>query len=359
VRTAAVMAALALAAVAPAPAAERPDTRAQLERQKLEQEIEKLELENRNESGWRGFLSSYAALLTGLAAVGGVVVALLRQQQERRLEGERRLDERFTAILGELGNEREPIRAGAAVSLLSFTRPDRTQYHRQVRLIALANLKVEHPDPVRKLLVRVLEEALRTKAPIEPLERDLSYAWLPDARLGDLDLAGASLRHAHLAGADLSRSRLQRVAAYKATLTGARFVKAQLSEADLEQAQCERAQFFQADLTSARMRRANLRQARFEDARLQSAHLEGADLTGARFGGADLNDAYLTGATLDESAMRSLTSARNLERTHLAAETRAELARYEKATRTPAEADEGSQQEPTSPEAGRQAAEPG
>ena len=112
------------------------DVTRQLEREKLRQEIRKLELENRNERGLRGFFSSYAgsltAFVTALVAVGGLMLTIRqqtrerarqqvedrqqrdREREQREVESKRHLDERFTSILGDLGATSEAVQIGRA-----------------------------------------------------------------------------------------------------------------------------------------------------------------------------------------------------------------------------------------------------
>lgn len=291
-----------------------------LEQEKLRQEIRKLELENDSKDGIRGFVAAYGVLLTGAAAIGTVIVALANlarqrslDRKQREVEVARRLDERFSATVTNLGDESVALQAGAAVSLLSFLRPEQRDYHRQVRLIALANLKVREPGPVSTLLIRVLGDALRTEEPIKPDEIDFTETELAGIDLTGLDLRHAVLRKANLREARLGDANLRSVKAYRVCLDGA-FLggqKVSLREADLVNASAVKAVFRGADLNAAKFREAILTGARFESARLQSAHFERAQLEGANFRAADINDAYFTDAVLDDEAMDSLSDATN------------------------------------------------
>lgn len=306
-----------------------------LEQQKLRAEIRQLELQNESDSGWKEGLSTWVAPATAAAALIGALVAgfgfihqrgLDRDQRER--ESVRRLDERFSAILADLGATNQAVQAGAGVSLLTFLRPEQDAYHRQVRLVTLANLKVRQgDDPVVGLLVTVLEQALRTPAPLEPAEVDFDRAYLKDADLSGLDLRSATLVEANLKGADLRNVKLRGVRGYKAILEGAYLAgtDADLAGADFDEVQAPRAVFHEADLTSAKFRKASLAGARFESARLQSAHFDDADLRGARFQNADVNDTFFPGATLDEPTLRTLLNARHVWDAHYSPEVEAEL----------------------------------
>jgi hypothetical protein len=221
-----------------------------LANEKIRAEIAQLQADTRKLNSDRSFLSEngavLAALLTGVVAVGGFFLTLwkqiseqarqrdadreqregeieqqklerqreqearTREREQREADSMRRFEERFTAILAELGAESEAVQAGAAVSLLTFLRPEEKAFHRQVRLVALANLKVAHSEPVRRLLLQVFEQAARL-APPKPSERDLSHASLDGADLSEIDLSGADLAGTRLRNAILENVKLTRV----------------------------------------------------------------------------------------------------------------------------------------------------
>jgi uncharacterized protein YjbI with pentapeptide repeats len=318
-----------------------PATTAGLADRKLRAETAKLEAETRSLEGFRGFVSTYGVLLTGLVAVGGLFLTFRKQRQEvahqreadrtqrdrereqRDLESFRHLDERFTTILTELGAESEAVQAGAAVSLLSFLRSEREPFHRQVRLVSLANLKVPHSEAVRRILVGVFEESLRL-GPLDRTELDLSHANLDGADLSELDLRGADLDQASLARANLANSSLARSHGYRVILSKARLSgeRTDLEAVRFVEVDGVEANFRQARLVSAHLEHGKLARARFQQARLQAAHLEGADLRGAGFEQAELGDAYFydrksrVTAVLDEVALRSITRAIDWDKAH-------------------------------------------
>ena len=319
-----------------------------LQQQKLQQEIEKLKQENANSRGVRGFVAAYAGIagvFTAGAAVLGVLITFRGQRkdqarqaqldreqrkndrEQREVESRRRLDERFNAIVTDLGSEREAVQAAAAVSLLTFLRPENEAFFRQVRLVTLANLKVSHSSVVTKLLVRVFEAALRTPDPLEPIELDLSDAKLARANLSELDLREADLSRADLHSADLTNAKLWRARGANPILINARLCGDQtdLTEVRWRKAQGAEANFCDAKLVKAHLEGGDFTNAQFQRARLQSAHLDDAQLEGARFEQANLNDTYFRGATLDEPAMKSIVRAENWEKAHFSPEVEARL----------------------------------
>jgi uncharacterized protein YjbI with pentapeptide repeats len=242
-------------------------------------------------------------------------------------------EESFAAVALNLGSQSPAIQASAAVSILSFLRPEQRAFHDQVFLLVLANLKVKHEREVNKLLVRVFERAMRLQLEAKTLDRSLLLD-LANARLDTIDLSGvdlsgadigfASLKYANLREANLQRTRGYEVDLGKAFLSG---VNTTLEEARLRKAGCVEAQFHDANLVSARLEEADLTKAEFQRARLQSAHLDEAVLKETRFEGADLNDAFLRGLrAVDDATLMSIArGAKNWRNAHFDAEVRERL----------------------------------
>jgi uncharacterized protein YjbI with pentapeptide repeats len=303
-----------------------------LERQKLRQEVEKLKHDNDAVGGASGFFSRYAAFITALVAVGGLLATFLKQSAEqsaqrrrdldqREVESVRRLEDRFAAILNDLGSTAVPTQAGAASSLVTYLRPEHERFHHQVRVAVLTNLKVDHDEPIRKLLARVYKEALGAGEPADSFERDLSRA-----KLANTDLSGLELREADLGFADLRNSSLVGCDLYRArgievNLDGARVCAVDnrvtsLIEVRFRDARCRGADFSGTRIINAHFEGADLRGARFFQARLQAAHFEWAKLQGAQFQSANLNDAYFYDAEFDAAALHTIVRAFNWRNAH-------------------------------------------
>lgn len=329
-----------------------------LNREKVRQEIRKLQIENRNASGIRGWVFSGAAGFGAIAvAIIGAAVTLRNQRRtaasqrqtaetdradqqaeaqrqrqaeidQRKVDSERRLDERFDEILVQLGSDSDAVQAGAAVSLLSFLRPERERFHQQVRLVTLANLKVIHAPAVIQLLIRIYEQARRPDETLQGVELDFSGAILSGADLGGLDLTGAKLDNAKLDGANLTATTLVKAHGFDVCLDGARIgSSANLAQAELRGASCVGTIFHSTRLDSAKLHGANLTNAEFQGAKLQSVHFDGATFIGTRFERANVADAFFYGASFDEKAIASLACARVLDNVHLDPEVEAELTR--------------------------------
>lgn len=313
--------------------------------EKLQAEIEKLHSEVRNSSGVRGFLSQYAGVITAAGALLAAGIAFVGQSRERNrlaksdiatqersveqreAESDRDLAARFSQLLLDLGSSSEPVQAGAAISLLTFLDlPDPT-FHHQVRLAALANLKVTHPPAVTKLLRRTFERAMASSDSYDPIELDFSDADLMGATLRDLKLEGARLDQVDLRHADLTNTSLR--GATGSDLKLDRVVlqgeKASLFNARLKDVEAPGARLQGSELVNAHIKRADLGVARFEGARLQAAHFEACNLRGANFSGANVADTYFHGCELDDNALRSLLNATNVDKAHFDAHHAARL----------------------------------
>jgi uncharacterized protein YjbI with pentapeptide repeats len=298
-----------------------------LERQKLQQEIEKLKQDKDAAQGASGFFSRYAAFITALVAAGGLLATVWKQNSDqseqrkrdlaqREVESERRLEDRFAAILSDLGSTAIPTQAGAASSLVTYLRPEHKQFHHQVRVAVLTNLKVNHDEPIRKLLARVYKEALGAGDPADRFERDLSRAKLANTDLSDLelreaDLAYADMRHSSLVGCDLYRARgiEVKIEGVRACTIGNRITS--LIEVRFRRASGRGADFSGARMINAHLEESDLRDARFFQTRLQAAHFEDAKLQAAQFQSANLDDAYFLGAELDDAALETILRAFN------------------------------------------------
>jgi len=322
-----------------------------LQEEKLRQETIKLQLENQKSASFWNQLLSYSTLITGLVAVGGLIATFWkqiaesarqrdldrnqresdRQQQERdrqQREDERlqRLEEKFTTIVSNLGSKSASIQASAAVSIMNFLKPEHNQFHHQVFLILLANLKLQHNDNLKNktlsgLLVSAFQESIRTQRPPADVSTnqpaiDLSRTCLNRIDLSKLNLVGADVAFSELESANLTESNLSRVRGYEVHLEKARLSRAKAGEARLRKAFLSEAQFHEANLVSADLKETDLRQAQFQKAKLQSAHFEGANLTGAKFEQADINDAFFQNAILTPETLKSILNSFNWQNAH-------------------------------------------
>ncbi len=306
-------------------------TKPELEQEKLRQEVAKLQTENRKANSLLVFLVSNAGLLTMLLAIIGAIITIWKQieerkkdRQQRESENLRRIDEKFAAIVKDLGSDSVPIQAGAAVSILTFLQPRYEAFYEQVYLIILANLKIKkdkREEATAELLLKAFEKAIRLLIEFkmkqgEPIELDLSHADLKRVNLAGLELSNTDLGYADMPNAVLEGANLFRARGYGANLRGARLSRANLNEARFKTAIFTDALFHESNLVAANMKETNLQHAQFHQAKLQSAHFENADLRGAQFNQANIDDAYFRGALLDDQALKSLLKAYNWKDAH-------------------------------------------
>jgi uncharacterized protein YjbI with pentapeptide repeats len=305
-------------------------------------EAEKLRVEIRHVEGqdgfWRGVLPAYAGFLTALGAIVGLVITALRnidertkQQQEmlnqhqqelrqreddlyeRKRDVSQRFEQSFAASVSNLGSDRRPIRVSGAVALLTFLREDFRDFHEQVFLLALAQLKIESDEDVRRLLVRALGQSARKILPTlregdRPSLLDFTRANLPRIDLsGELDLHGIDLAFAICPEANFSGANMRGAKGQETDFTKARFSGSNLETARMNKATCVQAQFHNATLTSAQFKEgADFTGAEFQGARMQHAHLEDSVLVGASFEEAVLTSTYFYGGKFDDRALGSL-----------------------------------------------------
>ena len=236
-------------------------TKTELDDEKVRQEILKIDSERKQQSF---LLFTYGgSFITALAAAIGLIVTLKKtsdenirqreadrrqreadrrqreQEQEQRererkqqeVESLRRLNENFATAMRDLGSEKLPIQAGAAISLLSFLKPECTIFHEQLYRIVLANLKqdLHHTGETNRILTQAFEQILRLQLPwadgeYYKFEIDLTHTNLTRVNLSELnlsqtdltqktrdvpsqlDLASADLQSANLTGAHLERA---------------------------------------------------------------------------------------------------------------------------------------------------------
>lgn len=310
-----------------------------LENRKLQQEILKLELENKNLNSFWHLVSSNAAFLTTIVALLGVFVTVWKQideNQKRKIErnqaqideSKRQLLERFSAVVDNFGSESEVARANAAISILSFLQ---SEYDKEAFAILLAALKIDQSEDVKRLLISAFEKAaqvcipkrqFRTHPPDTTairhplLSLTFSHTDLRYINLQGLNLQGSDIGFVDMRGANLSGADLFRVRGWRANLEGARLSRADLQEARLQKASLRGALCHDTNLVSADFKKADLRGAQFQRACLQAAHFHNALLVGARFEGANLKDTFFIGAKFSPGGLKSILRARYWQKAH-------------------------------------------
>jgi uncharacterized protein YjbI with pentapeptide repeats len=308
-----------------------------LEQEKLRQEVRQLWLENANLANPLQKVTSIATIVTIIVAVVGAFGTIWKQflerqkdREQREAESKRQLDEKFSSIIKDLGSENNSLKVSAAVSLMTFLRKEYSEFHEQVYLVLLANLKIKQDIQLNRLLIQAFSKALRLKlgqkrGPDEEEFLDLTNTNLYRIDLSGLDLSNLDMAFAILTLANLRETNLFRAKGYQVNLEKASLTKANLNEVRFTEANLENAHLHQTNLVSSNLKKANLKGAEFFEAKLQAARLDEADISGARFEKADLNDAYFLGAKIPNDTLKSIRKAFHWECAHFDEETKSRL----------------------------------
>jgi uncharacterized protein YjbI with pentapeptide repeats len=290
-------------------------TMATLQKEQLILQNDKLKSDN----AW-AWLSPVSTLFGPLATVGTILVGILvarnnflqwsknredeqkRQEDDQRIEREKRDEERFQSVVEGLSSEREEAKVGAAIMLRTFLRPGYEQFYTQAFDLAVANLRLprnsqppEDPDDLLSLptltqaLIVVFKEAF-------PLARD-STSSCKEGAVVSLDASGVRLDNAYLPGADLGRVYMR---------------KSNLREVDLRMADLHMADLCEAMFPEAFLIEADLRMATLLGADLRMAILTGAKLSNTDLGGADLREADLRMANPEDASSLENTDLRGV-----------------------------------------------
>jgi uncharacterized protein YjbI with pentapeptide repeats len=323
-------------------------TQQELQIEKLRQEVLNIQLENERMGSFWDRISPTATILTAFVAVAGVLITIWRQttenrrqkeqdlnqreldRKQREIESLRRLDDKFTSIVANLGADSEPVQVSAAVSLLTYLKPEYEGFHEQVYLILLANLKIDHSPAINRILVEGLERAIRLRLKYaqekgEPSDLDLSNASLYHINLSGLDLSTADLGFADLRLANLIGSNLFRARGYETNLEKAKWSRANLNEVRFRKANLRDAHLHDVNLVAADLKETDMQAAQFYRSKMQSAHLEGANLANAQFQEANLNDTYFLGSKLNRQALETIRKALNWKNAHFDEEIASQL----------------------------------
>jgi uncharacterized protein YjbI with pentapeptide repeats len=277
-----------------------------------------------------------ATLLQGL---GGHNIRSSREQRDLDRQGQ--VTERFTRAIDQLGSSEVDVRIGGIYALERIagnSPPDQAAItavlaayvrnhspwppqgrtslpaiSRRFRKRMKAEPEPLHQTPLRARAadVQAAMTVLGRRPPAAEEERlelsnvDLRVAYLSrtdlsDAHLWWSNLRGAFLSDARLVGTDFWRSDLWRVELRRADLQGARFIRANLEGAQLWEAKLARAVLRHAGLQGAELQHADLREVDLRWADLRGASLEEAILDGADLEGAQLDGANLKGARADD-----------------------------------------------------------
>jgi len=288
---------------------------------KLKEEINSIK--KNNSGNFFKYLSESSGAFTIIFAIAGAIFTFLKfrkeqkqqnktafEQQKKELnlkieEKNNRLQENFSSIVANLGSENTSLRAGVALSLISYLEDDYKAYHYRILLICVAYLKHNLDETTNKFLVISFEKAFRVylkENPINALKIKLTGLKLDAIDLSGLNLEGIDLAFSSLKFADLRNTKLKRMRGYKTNFYGANLTGANLQEARLQKSIFEKSKMNETNMISADLKHSNLMHCKFQDAKMQSAHFQSAELLGAEFNKADIANAYFSNLTSDVKA---------------------------------------------------------
>lgn len=237
-------------------------------------------------------------------------------RDDRALAKEGQITDRYTAAVGNLGEDKMDVRLGGIYALQRIMQDSRRDQPTIANVLATyIRTHAAEPPPKGQDVPADVHAALTVLATRDTTRDgafllDLHGAKLPNitlalgnlkAALDKADLSGANLSGANLSGTNLSGTNLSAT-----DLTNANLSNANLSNANLNTANLSHAHLLLTNLSRANLNRANLSRARLMGADLSEAYLGEANLNAARLNGANLIDAeYLTRKQVDSAIVGS------------------------------------------------------
>ncbi|MCI3222569.1 pentapeptide repeat-containing protein [Streptomyces sp. NP-1717] len=271
---------------------------------------------------WARRIELVSVLLASLVAVAGLWYSSVQTRQanqqardDRALAKEGQITDRYTAAVGNLGEDKMDIRLGGIYALQRIMQ-DSTRDQSTIANVLATYVRTHAVKPPAKyrsvpedIHAALIVLTTRETAHDAGFRLDLRGARLqqvelapvhgaPGAALAGADLRAVDLNHSILDNADLSGADLS-----GANLNGASVLHADLRQADLGNADLHYANLSEADLSDTNLFGVNLSRAQMFDADLSGAELFAAELSDAVLSGADLSGADLKDVDLDGVAL--------------------------------------------------------
>ncbi|MFD3647995.1 pentapeptide repeat-containing protein [Streptomyces cyaneofuscatus] len=258
---------------------------------------------------WARRIELFTVVIAAVVAVAGLWYSNVQTRQahdqardDRALAKEGQITDRYTAAVGNLGEDKMDVRLGGIYALERIMQDSRRDQPTIANVLATYIRTHAVKPPTKGQDVPADVQAALTVLATRDTERDGAFLLdLHGAKLPNINLTAtpAALHDANLRGVDLSGARM-----FGANLRNANLSSAKLSGANLVGANLV-ADLSDADLSGANLSSANLSSANLSNARLSSANLNGANLNGANLNGADLSGADLSGADLTKQQVDS------------------------------------------------------
>ncbi|MFJ3439211.1 pentapeptide repeat-containing protein [Streptomyces cyaneofuscatus] len=263
---------------------------------------------------WARRIELITVVVAAVVAVAGLWYSNVQTKQaneqardDRALAKEGQITDRYTAAVGNLGEDKMDVRLGGIYALERIMQDSRRDQPTISNVLATYIRTHAAKPPAKGQDVPADVQAALTVLATRDTKRDGAFVLdLHGAKLPNVNLAAtpAALHDANLRGVDLSGARM-----FGANLRNANLSSAKLSGANLVGANLV-ADLSGADLSGANLSSANLSSANLSNANLSSANLFGADLSIADLSGADLGGADLTKQQVDSAVTNSSTRLR-------------------------------------------------
>ncbi|MFH8379295.1 pentapeptide repeat-containing protein [Streptomyces cyaneofuscatus] len=209
-------------------------------------------------------------------------------REDRALAKEGQITDRYTAAVGNLGEDKMDVRLGGIYALQRIMQDSRRDHPTIANVLATYIRTHTTKPPGKGQDVPADVHAALTVLVTRDSTRDGTGFFL-------LDLRGVELPNVDLPGAPNPLVAVRRMDLSNANLSGALMRNTDLKEARL----------IRANLSGAVLEGANLYEANLDGADLRSANLRGADLTGTIMTGADLRKADLRGSNVSKHQVDS------------------------------------------------------
>jgi uncharacterized protein YjbI with pentapeptide repeats len=269
---------------------------------------------------------------TGISALGlaatifagvGLILNYQNAQDEKILNQERLVTERFSKAVEQLGHKEISVRIGSIYALERIARDSPKDYWTVIEiLISFIRERSSLPLESDKNSQSPLQVATDARVALTVIGRryssqDPQNQWIDLSRtnLRGVDLFRANLRNANLIGVNLSDSDLRDADLRNANMNNANLSRSNLKGANLEGAKLDGVDFDGANLSSLQLADVDLSgrsliEADFSGTRLDSINLRGAKLYNANFQKAslmivDLSNADLRGVSFQEASIRT------------------------------------------------------
>ncbi len=292
----------------------------------------------------RTFILEVVKTVATIVVAFGVFATYWGGQQERQINAERLVTDRFSKAVEQLGSQNNSTRIGGIYALERIAR-DSPRDHWTTMEVLTAFVREKSPNIedskqkkpkifddqslnlTRSLLLYVNEKkkpriSIDVQSALTVISRRNSEndAWGKDSKLKSsyLDLKNTNLGAANLSGSTLTHANLKNTNLSDADLTNAdlRSVNLQISEladATLKGANLEKIDLSGSDLRRVNLEGANLTKASLWESNIENAKLVGSDLTGANLFTANLKGSSLIGTNFKNASLKFT----NLEDTDL------------------------------------------